>query len=156
MVNPETVRLDSESRAILAKIHGSLIQEFGLPETDQGKIDSALSALLILFNKRNLITNYLGNPDYRNTDIPCPVSTHTLQPGDVLLLCTDGLSDNLTDKEIAEILASAKTVKDAAQELLKKAKGRYKTTGHPRAKIDDIGLIVAHIIEDISPDETQN
>lgn len=148
MVNPEEVRLDSESRAILTKIYDYFIKnikKFGLPETDQGKIDPALSALLILFNKRNLITNYLGNPNYPN-DIPCPVSTHTLQPGDVLLLCTDGLSDNLTDREIAEILASAETAKDAAQELFQKAKDRYKTTGHPRAKIDDIGLIVACII----------
>jgi protein phosphatase len=45
----------------------------------------------------------------------------TLQSGDVLVLCTDGLHDELTDREIAEIVSQPKPVDEIARELVERA-----------------------------------
>ncbi len=39
-------------------------------------------------------------------------------PGDVLLLCTDGLTGELPDEEIGDILANASTSDEAAERLV--------------------------------------
>lgn len=41
--------------------------------------------------------------------------------GDVVLLCSDGLTNEVGDAEIAEVLQSAKHMQDASQELVKRA-----------------------------------
>ncbi len=155
MTDPETVRLTLAVRAVLIKISDSLIASYGEPESNRDIDDLELEALRILFKRRNIITNYLGNPDYRGKDIPCPIYTHKLQAGDTLLFCTDGLSDNLTDMEIAEILSSAETADEATQKLLQAVRSRAQTVDHPRAKPDDVGLIVARIIEDSQADDEE-
>ncbi len=45
----------------------------------------------------------------------------TLQPGDVLVLCTDGLHDEMSEKEIAEIVSQSKPMDDIARELVERA-----------------------------------
>jgi serine/threonine protein phosphatase PrpC len=42
----------------------------------------------------------------------------TLQPGDVLVLCTDGLYDELSDEAIAEIASQNKPADEIARELV--------------------------------------
>lgn len=45
----------------------------------------------------------------------------TLVPGDLLVLCTDGLHDELSDRAIAEIVSRPKPVEDIARELVERA-----------------------------------
>src|SRR5246127_4288042 len=45
----------------------------------------------------------------------------TLQPGDVLVLCTDGLHDEMTEEDNAEIVSQKKPVDEIARELVAKA-----------------------------------
>jgi serine/threonine protein phosphatase PrpC len=45
----------------------------------------------------------------------------TLQPGDLLLLCTDGLHDELSESIIAEIASQRKSAEEIARELVQKA-----------------------------------
>ena len=45
-----------------------------------------------------------------------------VQPKDVFLLCSDGLSDALSRSQIEEILVSASTLESAAKSLIQKAK----------------------------------
>jgi PPM family protein phosphatase len=45
----------------------------------------------------------------------------SLEPGDTLLLCTDGLHDELGDKEIARILSQKKTADELAREVVARA-----------------------------------
>jgi len=45
----------------------------------------------------------------------------TLQEGDVLVLCTDGLHDELTESMIAEIASQKKSAQEIAHELVQKA-----------------------------------
>lgn len=66
---------------------------------------------------RNVITRAVGlepdaTPEIAKTD---------LQPGDVLLLCTDGLSGPVKDTDIADILRTSSCLEEACQELTKAA-----------------------------------
>jgi protein phosphatase len=45
----------------------------------------------------------------------------TLQPGDVLVLCTDGLHDEMSDSAIAQIVAQKKNADEIARELVTRA-----------------------------------
>jgi PPM family protein phosphatase len=45
----------------------------------------------------------------------------TLQAGDVLVLCTDGVHDEMSETLIAEIASQKKTAEEIARELVKKA-----------------------------------
>ena len=66
---------------------------------------------------RNILFTCLGSPTKPVFDIAGPVS---LQQGDKLLLCSDGLWDNLSDDEIVSQLA-AKGVSDAVPDLVERA-----------------------------------
>lgn len=66
---------------------------------------------------RNVITRAVGlepdaTPEITKTD---------LQPGDVLLLCTDGLSGPVKDTDIADIVRTSSSLEEACQALTKAA-----------------------------------
>jgi protein phosphatase len=81
--------------------------------------------------QRNQIDQSLGDP--ANTFKP-DTGVEKIQPGDVYLLCSDGLSDGLWDREIERVLAGvrqAADVRPAAQKLIadaKQASGRDNIT----------------------------
>jgi protein phosphatase len=56
----------------------------------------------------------LGTPEPETRSLP-------LQTGDWLVLCSDGLNDELTDGEIAQILRTASGVEDVAGALVAQA-----------------------------------
>jgi protein phosphatase len=45
----------------------------------------------------------------------------TLQPEDVLVLCTDGLHDEMSEKDIAAIVSQSKNIEEIARELVTRA-----------------------------------
>jgi serine/threonine protein phosphatase PrpC len=51
---------------------------------------------------RHRLTRYIGHPDAPEPD----VMSVTLRPGDVYLLCTDGVSDQLSYERLTQILSS--------------------------------------------------
>ena len=67
----------------------SLVQDM----VDRGEITPAEART---HPRRNVITRALGV----NELVPCDVFTPKLQPGDMLLLCSDGLTNMLDDAEI--------------------------------------------------------
>jgi PPM family protein phosphatase len=96
------------------------------------------------FNKRNGITQALQHP---NPHLPERLDIHVdktiIMPGDRLLLCSDGVHDNLTDLEIEATLrgspaslAALRLVQQAA------ARSREDTTVFIRAKADDMSAII--------------
>lgn len=88
------------------------------------------------FDRRNKITCAIGW-----TDFPfIPTRSLPLHPGDRILLCTDGLHDNLIDQEIEEILCA--TEESGAQCLVNTAYRRSLQRDTLRAKPDDISAIV--------------
>jgi protein phosphatase len=87
------------------------------------------------FERRHQITCAVGWSDFPMV----PVSSHPLLPGDQVILCTDGLHDNLADREIEALVQIPSQA--AALQLVNAASQRSQQT-HIRAKRDDISAIV--------------
>jgi protein phosphatase len=67
---------------------------------------------------RHVVTNVLGGTE---TSLQADVERHVLQPNDVLLLCTDGLTEMLDDKRIAAVLAAEADPEKACERLVAEA-----------------------------------
>jgi PPM family protein phosphatase len=86
--------------------------------------------------QRNILTNAMGTkPGLRVDTGICNVP---IDPGDRLLLCSDGLYDYLNDSEIAAVLGG-QTLRDAAEYFISEAKKRG---GH-----DNITVVLAESAE---------
>jgi protein phosphatase len=64
--------------------------------------------------QRSIITRALG-PE---PDIDIDLHTHRVHAGDVLLLCSDGLTGMIGEDDVQEILASAPSLRDAGRQLV--------------------------------------
>ena len=116
--------------------HGRITREEGL-RIEQAEHDSDLSPVdMKHFVRRNEITCAVGWSDFHRI----PTRSLALIPGDCILLCTDGIHDNLTDNEIEEVLRGSD--ERSAQRLVSTAYHRSQQT-HLRAKQDDMSAIVA-------------
>jgi len=91
----------------------SLLQE----QIDIGLITPAEAAAS---GNRNLVTRALGVED----TVLLELREVSLAPGDVLLLCSDGLNDMVTDGDIAAVLAVPAPLHAKAQRLLDEANAR--------------------------------
>ena len=69
------------------------------------------------FQHKNVITRALGMADQTEVD----VSTWDLEPGDVCVVCCDGLTGMVTDERIAEILGKESDLQKACQQLVEEA-----------------------------------
>jgi protein phosphatase len=69
------------------------------------------------FQHRNVITRALGMADH----IEVEVSAWDLEPGDVCIVCCDGLTGMVSDERIAEILAGESDLQKATQALIDEA-----------------------------------
>jgi protein phosphatase len=67
--------------------------------------------------QRSIITRALG-PE---PDVEVDTWTYPVRAGDVLLLCSDGLTSMVSEERLEEILASAETLRGAAQALIDEA-----------------------------------
>ncbi len=123
------------------------IEDHTINEEDALRIDQATEADQLndtereIFNKRNGITQSLGHRTHKKNPIPTIHTAQTVvRPGDRILLCSDGIHDNLTDSEIEAILRQ-KARTTVARRLVQKAIDR----SHEeclRAKKDDMSAIV--------------
>ena len=67
--------------------------------------------------KRNVILQALGSED----GVSCDIFTHKLARGERLLLCSDGLTNMLSDHEILEAARSNKTCENLCKKLIELA-----------------------------------
>jgi protein phosphatase len=113
---------------------------------DQATDVSLLTELgLMLFSQRNGITQSLGGP--KPPEAHC--ATIELMPGDVILLSTDGIHDNLTDATLEETLRRTARPR-TAQRLVSLAlrSSRQDLNDWLRAKPDDMtAVVIAHQAE---------
>lgn len=70
--------------------------------------------------QRNLLLQALGVAP----TVEVETREETLQPGDVLLLCSDGLTNMVPDRDIADIITNAATLEAAAEKLISLANKR--------------------------------
>jgi protein phosphatase len=85
----------------------SLVQEL----VNRGKLTEEQAAE---HPQRSIITRALG-PE---PDVEVDTSTYPVRAGDVLLLCSDGLTSMITEDQITQILALAPDLERAAQRLI--------------------------------------
>lgn len=71
-----------------------------------------------LHPQKNIITRAVGTDKSVRTDI----FEYNYSPGDVMIICSDGLSAMLGDKEILKIINSKKTSEDTVNSLITAAK----------------------------------
>lgn len=95
-----------------------------------------------VFYDRNILSNMLGKQMRRKANI----AHKKLKAGDILILTSDGVHDNLTNSDIKEILLSDN--EDPAKKIVEEAK---KISVHPdqeliRSKPDDISAVVVHVV----------
>jgi protein phosphatase len=88
----------------------SLLQE----QLDAGLITAEQAAFS---SNKNLVTRAVGVED----TVLLETHLHETMPGDLYLLCSDGLSDMLTDDAIAHVLRGAKDTADAGASLIEAA-----------------------------------
>lgn len=109
-----------------------------------------------LFKGRNQIYKFFGSKNLAKPDF----YTVDLKAGDRLLLCTDGVHDNLTDQEISAILSENNNSDDAVKKLIKESKERSFDPENIRSKDDDVTAILISIksakIEDIATSKNLN
>ena len=113
-----TIAHVGDSRAYLFR-NGSLIRlthDHSLVEelVKQGKLTAEEAAE---HPQRSIITRALG-PE---PEVQVDTDTHQVQPGDVILLCSDGLTTMVSEERLAEVLGSARSLDQAAQELIDEA-----------------------------------
>jgi serine/threonine protein phosphatase PrpC len=122
------------------------VQDDTISEEDALRIDQATNADQLsekereIFERRNGITQSLGHFTAKKTSITIHTAQTTILPGDRILLCSDGIHDNLTDAEIeATLRHGARTT--VARHLVQRALDRSREECL-RAKQDDISAVV--------------
>ncbi len=134
------VRLTRDDGLLTTLIQSQTISEADALRIDQAMYASQLSGVEFgYFNKRSGVTQMLGDEQ--------PPAIHVQQtpllPGDRVLLCSDGIHDNLLDQEIEELLRNGAS-KAVAKLLVERAAQRshQESTITIRAKMDDMSALV--------------
>lgn len=104
-------RLRAGELAQITKDH-SLLQE----QMDAGLITPEQAAVS---TNKNLVTRALGVEDA----VLLEVNEHRVEPGDIYLMCSDGLSDMVDDAGIARILQADGSLEDKVDRLVDAANG---------------------------------
>lgn len=85
------------------------------------------------FPHKNVIVRALGMKDNVLVDL----SRNVIQPGDIFLACSDGLSGMVTDPEMLQIVTSAPDLKTACKQLIDAA--------NKAGGVDNITVILARV-----------
>jgi PPM family protein phosphatase len=84
---------------------------------------------------KNIITRALGMKDVVKVD----VRTEKIQPGDIFLLCSDGLSGMVNDADLSDVLGMTEQVADTCEVLVAMANDAGGT--------DNISAVVVRVVE---------
>jgi len=137
----EKLRRITNDDGILTKlVENQFYDEAHAYQIDQATQANQLSDMdYRYFRLRGGITQAIGGP--------MPPTVHinktTIYPGDRILLCTDGIHDNLTDEEIEDVLRNTPRPAFARRLVeLSQQRSRQDYTQTIRAKPDDMSAIV--------------
>lgn len=133
-------RLTHDDGLLTKLVENQIVNEYHAFRIDQAMRADQLSEVeYSYFRLRGGITQALGGP------IPPTIHTDkiSIRPGDRILLCTDGIHDNLTDEEIENILRNSPR-QSAGRILVESARQRsHEDRNHTiRSKPDDMSAIV--------------
>lgn len=105
-----------DSRAYLLR-NGELLQITRDDTLAQACIDSGMDPNRVSKLRHLLLNSFGGETD----DVTARIHQFEIEPGDQLLLCTDGLTDMVADQEIATILHQSLTPQAACDKLISAA-----------------------------------
>lgn len=93
-----------------------------------------------VYQNRNISSQCLG----QERAVEPRMDTINLLQGDRLIVCSDGISDNLPDNEMEQILVSAPDNAEAVKILIEASQARSKSNSqeYPRAQADDMTAII--------------
>jgi protein phosphatase len=91
----------------------------------------------------HVLWNALGGN--RNEAVEPEMHRWMLEPGDVVLLCSDGLTKHVSDKDIARVLHAAESAEAACKELVKRA--------NDGGGSDNVTVVVARCLEPTTASE---
>jgi protein phosphatase len=133
-------RITNDDGLLTKLVENQIIDEQHAYQIDQAKQADQLSDMdYRYFRLRGGITQAIGGP------IPPTVHINKtpIYPGDRILLCTDGIHDNLTDEEIEDILRNTPRPAFARRLVeLSQQRSRQDYSLTIRAKPDDMSAIV--------------
>ena len=134
-------RLTRDDGYFLLKMQDQTLSEDDAFRIDQAThIDQLSETERAIFEKRNGITQRLGHFTPKAPSLTIHTAQTVIAPGDRMLLCSDGIHDNLTDAEIETIVrCGAHTV--VARHLVQRALDRSREECL-RSKKDDMSAIV--------------
>ena len=135
----QTLTLDDS----VLRLHASSAKQARKYQTALGMVTDSRHLSLRerdLFLERHVLTQAVGT-SLRHVH----VAAHLLNDGDLLILTTDGVHDNLTDREITAILRRPRSVGDASKQLVLAARVRSRDREHVRAKPDDMTAIIVRL-----------
>lgn len=95
---------------------------------------------------RHVLSNFLsGDLPEKDPEVHPDVFVGELESGDTVFLCTDGLTDVITDEELAKILSKEAPPEEQCRELLDLARGREAR--------DDATAVIARfsMVDDLPP-----
>lgn len=138
-------RFTDDDSILSQKVKQGIISKRIAQKIDQAeRIEDILTFELSLFQQRNMLTNCLSGraiwQDYTAKIIKrFPVCDYSK-----IVLTTDGVHDNLTDKEISKLVTRSVSAKESARSLLDKAY-KFSQQGLFRSKPDDITVVVVNL-----------
>ncbi len=108
-----------DSRAYLRR--GGALQQLSYDQTLANELRRTLGLSeeqIAEYPHRNVLTMAVGS----GAEVLIQVKEERLEPGDEILLCSDGLSGVVSDAALGEILARGRPVRQTAEELIEAAK----------------------------------
>ncbi len=133
-------RLTSDDGLLTKLVENQLLSDQDALRIDQTFLSEDLSDIEFnYFRRRGGITQAVGGP----IPISIHISQTTISPGDRVLLCTDGVHDNLVDQEIEEVLRQG-TRSAVARTLIERSVERSHQDKDVtiRSKPDDMSAVV--------------
>ena len=121
----ERLRIANMGDSRIYRLHKGTMQQISYDHTEMQRL---LNAGLIKpeevknHPKRHMILQYWGMPLDRAPFTPYMSKSSPYENGDRYLLCSDGLTDMLTDKQIAALLAKNEPVEKISEQMVRQAK----------------------------------
>ena len=125
-------------------IKGKDVINTGLLSADDAKkLDPNMN--ISIENIRRMMGQALGVHENNNKNLKPNITDVDIEEGDVLLLSSDGIHDNLTDAEIEKLLNSGSSEQKLSKSIVENASNIAKDTNNPHAKEDDKTAIIIKI-----------
>lgn len=136
------IRLTEDDNWLTEALRRNSITEEDARLADQAEgVDGLPDHLRIFYQNRNRVTRAVGG--LKDEDVS--VKRYELLPGDRLVLASDGLTDQMKENRISKMLAGQPDDRAAERELQTTADKIALDNTEPRAKADDIAVVVRTI-----------